>query len=302
MRNKPNNIYVLLVLGTMFWGVNFHLAQIGTAYVSPMAASAFRYTFASIGLLVITPIFLKGYLNRELFRRTGKSAAAIALVGLSGVFLFNYFFFKGLSLTDAINGALLVSLNPMLTLLFASIFISAPIYKGQVFGIIISLLGVLIVITKGEYNVLINLSFNEGDLFLLLASILFAFHNVMIQKYLSWIHPVWLTILTTVGGGVLMIIFSMDSLVSAEVWSVLDSRFFLAMMGMGFLGTTLSFMFWNMGINRVGANRTAVFLNLIPVFAAVSGLLFQQYLSLPQILGGLFIAWGIVVTVKRRNT
>lgn len=292
--------YLLLIFGTLFWGVNFHLAQISTQYVSPMSASAARYVFASIGIIILFPFLAKNYLSKETLRKTVNHAIPIIVVGLSGVFVFNYFFFKGLSMTAAINGALLVALNPMLTLLFASVLLSVPIYKRQAQGILISLVGVVIVISKGSLAVLLNLGFNTGDIYLLVASMLFALHNVLIQKYLSWIHPAWLTLLTTVGGCILMILFSLEEWSAPETWQLLDYHFLFAIMAMGLLGTSLSFTFWNMGINKVGANRTAVFLNLIPVFAAVSGLFFGQIITLAQLLGGVFIGWGIYWTIRKK--
>ncbi len=297
---KKSQTYFLLLLGTLFWGINFHFAQIATSYVSPMAASAVRYFFATVGLIILFPFIGLKHLSVEVFKKTINHIIPIGLVGLSGVFLFNYFFFKGLSLTQAINGALLVALNPMLTLIISSLLIATPVSKKQIYGIAISLFGVLIVITHGNLIQILHLEINRGDLYLFIASILFAFHNVLIQKYLQWIHPVWLTLITTATSFLLFVLSSWTDWHNESLLNTLDNKFWLSLAAMGVLGTTLSFTVWNNGIKQVGAGKTAIFLNLVPIFAVVSGLFFGQIITLSQIFGGAFIGLGIYLTIRKR--
>lgn len=295
--NAKTSVYLQLATGTFFWGLNFHLAQISIGYLSSIGASAGRYVFAAIGILVFYPFFARKRVTREMWHKSKQNAGWIILTGLCGVFFFNYYFFKGLETAEAINGALIIALNPVFTLVFSMFMLKARVSKIQLAGILVSLVGVAIVLSQGNISTLLTMSFNIGDFYLLIASILFSFHNVLIQKFLNWINPILLTLFTNCLAAILFVIISFPELYNVPSGH-LDLPFWLSVSAMGIFGTAMGFVFWNNGVRQIGAGNTAMFLNLVPVYAAITGIFFNNYITIYQLAGGVFIGYGIYLSIK----
>ncbi|MDH5398683.1 MAG: DMT family transporter [Cyclobacteriaceae bacterium] len=296
--NKRTLAYLLLVPGTFFWGVNFHFAQISTTYMSPMAASAFRYFFGVAGMMILFPLINRESKLSEQFKAVYPKWFVMLLISLSGVFFFNYFFFKGLTMTSAVNGSLIIGLNPALTALFSLLIIRQPISVRQLTGIMISLVGLCVVISRGDWTVFMSLNLNRGDGYMLLASVLFAFHHVLIQRYVAHISAIIITVVTSSLALFLFLTLSMGE-VLFQLNQGLPLTFWGAIAFMGLAGTTLSFYFWNRGVITIGAGKSAMFINLVPLFAVLSGFLFDKSLNIYQIIGGMLIAAGIYITLKK---
>ncbi|MDH5598513.1 MAG: DMT family transporter, partial [Cyclobacteriaceae bacterium] len=243
--------YVLLVFGTLFWGTNFHFAQVATQYMSPMGASVVRYFFAVLGLLFLIPFYTKKVNFKIEIKKAFHHSFILTIISVVGVFLFNYYFFLGLTKTEALNGALIIALNPILTLIFSLFLLKQFIAKKQLIGVVLSLVGVLIIISKADWNVIKTFSFNIGDTYMLLATSLFALHHVLMQKFVMHLNAIVITIFTTTIAFLLFVIFSFNEIfIFSEL--DLDAVFWASIIFMGIAGTTLSFSFWNIGITTIG--------------------------------------------------
>ena len=179
---------LFLLIAATFWGLNFHLAKIMMQYVNFIEAGFWRYLFG-VGFLLLQ-------VRRLSFIQIWETPKGIFLVGLVGLFGFNLLFFLGLQYTSAINAALIISLNPLLTLLLAYVILKSPIYNPQKIGMIISLIGVVYLLSKGRYQQLLALQWDIGDLFILGANLLFALHHVWVKKYASNFDNLSFTITT----------------------------------------------------------------------------------------------------------
>src|SRR5690606_12753490 len=118
--------------------------------------------------------------------------------GFIGLFAFNFFFFLGLVNGSAVNAALIVSLNPALTILLSHKILKTPITKQHLIGIAIAFLGVIYLILKGDINNLLRLHFNMSDILILIANLFFALNHVWVKKYASTISNANFTFLTSV--------------------------------------------------------------------------------------------------------
>ena len=293
-------VYFKLLLGTFFWGLNFHWVQITMTSMDEWTGSAARYLVSGIGILLLFPIVGGTRITKEEWIKSLRNFHHIILVCLFGIFFFNYFFFKGLAQTHALNGALFVALNPVFTAIISKWMLGVKLSRMQWSGIIIALFGVVVVLTEGNPNKLLQLKLNTGDLWVLGSSVLFAVHNVWIHKYLPWIQPLLLTFLTNILGAVLFLAVSYET-DFGDLLPQLPQLVIISVVVMGFLGTTLSFLFWNTGVKELGATKTSVFLNLVPLFAGVSGLFFGHSISLFQIIGGTIILIGIRFSSLKRK-
>ena len=137
---------VYLILAAIFWGVNFHFAKLLLAESSFIEAATWRYIFAVLTLILI------GWKALSKIKLQDISIKGIVLVGFIGLFAFNLLFFRGLQLTDAINASLLVNLNPIMTIVVASLLIGVKITRYHVIGAIVSLIGVAYLLFQGDLD------------------------------------------------------------------------------------------------------------------------------------------------------
>ena len=286
---------LFLFTAVLFWALNFHLGKIMMEYVSPNTSAFWRYLFGVIALFLLTVTKFPTKAQIE------KNAKGIFLVGFIGLFGFIYFFFQGLKYTSAINGSLIIALNPMTTLIIAAIFQGYKIKIREVIGAIVAFVGVIYLLTAGNINAIFSLQLNYGDLLFFVANILFALHNIWVGKYSKDLGNLTFTMLTSV---CCLIGFSVTQLwePSVDILS-LPLPFWLSAMGMGFLGTALAYYCWNYGIIKIGATRGAVFTNAIPLFTAFFAILFgEQIFNFHWVSSFLIIGGLLLVQLKRKPT
>lgn len=263
-----------------------------------MIASTWRYIFAVFGLLIAMS-FYKGKVDYRKEIRLAKSKMVyIILISLTGIFLFNYYFFLGLKGTLAVNGSLIVALNPAITFIISAIFLKSIFKRNHAIGIIISLFGTAVVIFKGKIENIVEMTFFSGDIDMLIATFLFAIHHILIQRFIPKINAFFLTLVTSIIGLVLFLTFMGNQIIALD-YSALDSVFWLSIICMGVAGTTFSFVVWNVGIIRLGASSVSMFLNLVPVWAALTGLFFDKQVAFFQLIGGVLIIIGIYITRRK---
>lgn len=286
---------LLLFTAVVFWALNFHLGKIMMEYVSPNTSAFWRYIFGVIALVLLTVTKFPTRAQIE------KNVKGIFLVGFIGLFGFIYFFFQGLKYTSAMNGALIIALNPMTTLLIAAIFQGYKIKTREVIGAILAFAGVVYLLTAGNVSAIFSLQFNYGDLLFFIANILFALHNIWVGKYSKDLGNLTFTMLTSC---CCLFGFSVTQLWEPAVeFSSLPLRFWLAAIGMGFFGTALAYYCWNYGIIKIGATRGAVFTNAIPLCTAFFAILFgEQIFSFHWVSSFLIIGGLLLVQLKRKPT
>ena len=168
---------VYFTITAIFWGLNFHLAKFMLNEVRFAEAGFWRYFFG------VVPLFILAYKELPSLKTIQENLKGIFLVGVIGLFGFNFFFFLGLLNSPAINGALIVSTTPALTILFSTLILKTPFEKKHLLGVSISIIGVLYLILKGNIESLMQIEFSTSDILLFLSSSFFALQNVWVKKY-----------------------------------------------------------------------------------------------------------------------
>ncbi|WP_024769866.1 DMT family transporter [Aquimarina macrocephali] len=277
-----------LILATIFLGLNFHLAKIILHEVNFIEAGFWRFLFG-VGALVF--LGFKKLPNSQLIT---KNIKGISLTGFVGLFGFNIFFFLGLMNSSAVNAALIVSLNPALTILFSHKILKTSIKKTQVLGVFIAFMGVTYVILNGEVTNLKNLQFNYGDILILIANVFFALHHVWVKKYGTTISNLNFTLLTSSCCliGFLMLI----PISEMEVITTHTNGFWMATFGIGCLGTALAYFLWQKGVKITGADKAGIFMNIVPLSAAILAIFFNESLHTYHLIGGFIIILGVLIT------
>jgi drug/metabolite transporter (DMT)-like permease len=271
--------YLLTAFAAIFWGANFNLAKPVVAEMHPYVAGASRYLIAAAIMLMITQFRGDGVPLRHI--RT------YVILGLVGVFGFNLFFFLGMQSTSAVNGALIMALNPLLTSLLAYALLSQQPSFRQMLAFPIGLIGVGIVVLGAGAHVHIAV----GDVLIFAASLSWAFYNVLVRKLMpkdtSGIAST--AAIMTVGALALTAV----ALISGEkfIMPSLHAGSALLMMSVG--GGVLAYIFWNASIAKLGVAQAAIFLNLVPVASMIIAAFEGIPPNTAQLIGGVLVIGAV---------
>lgn len=286
--------YILLVFATVLWGGNFVIGRAASSDLQPFTFAFLRWCLAFI---IFLPIAWKP-LKRE-WRQIRKHLPLVVFMAFTGVASFNTLIYLALHYTTSINASLMNSSTPIIIYILSFIFLKERFTKNQLFGSIISLIGVLFIISKGSLEILLEFSFNIGDLIAIVAVICWAIYSLMV-KHSATKLPGSPTFLVTIGIGIIMLLpfFIYESLnpTIGITWSFTS---IFAILYTGIFASIVAFICWNTGVIRLGANKAGVYLNFIPVFATLLAVLFiGESLQIFQIIGGLFVILGVVLTTR----
>jgi drug/metabolite transporter (DMT)-like permease len=268
--------YLLTALAAVMWGASFNLSKHVLVDLSALTAGAARFDIAALAMLAICTI--KG--QHVPLIRHGRSYATLGLVGIAG---FNVLFFYGTQTTSAVNAALIMALNPLTTALLAFMVGGHRPGLRQLIAFPIGAAGVSVVVLGGGAHFRIA----EGDVLMLAGNLCWAFYNVMAGRLLP--REVGALANTTglmVAGAVAL---SLTAVVAGAHVAVpgADALGSLLLMSLG--GTVLAYLFWNAGIARLGASRTALFLNLVPVSSMVISAFEGRPPTWEQLTGGAIV-------------
>jgi drug/metabolite transporter (DMT)-like permease len=272
--------YVLVAAAAMMWGANFNLSKHVLVDLNALVAGAGRFDIAALVMLAVSA--LKGQAVPLI--RHGRAYATLGLVGIAG---FNVLFFYGMQTTSAVNAALIMALNPLLTALLSFLVHGQRPDSRQLLAFPIGAAGVGVVVLGGGAHVRIA----EGDLLMLAGNLCWAFYNVMVGKLLPRdVGGLANTAGLMVAGAIALTLTAVLAGAPVTVPGR-DALGSLLLMSVG--GSVLAYLFWNAGIARLGAARTALFLNLVPV----SSMVISAFEGLPptwvQLAGGAIVIGAV---------
>lgn len=287
--------YLLLVLAATFWGGNFNIARAFNTEIPPMGLSFWRWTVA--GLILLPFVWRPMRQQWPAFKQHFPLVFALGILGVSG---FNTLVYLGLQTTTATNGVLMQSVNPIFIILLSSLLLGEFASKRQWLGIIISLLGVLAILVQGQWSNLLRLDFHAGDLIILLAVMDWGLYTVLLRKLpneLKGLPILGYTIAIGVLGILPLYIYEivMTSRSMPINWISISSVLYVAI-----FPSVLSYLFWNHGTQRIGANRAGQFAHVVPISGIlIAVLLLGEKLHLYHLLGIALVAFGIVLANYR---
>lgn len=188
---------------------------------------------------------------------------------LTGITLFNTFVYIGAHYTTAINLALIgTTTSPIIAIVMAKIFLKEKIGWLKTAGMALCIGGVVFLLSRGSFQNLVSLNFTKGDGWILLAALCFAVYNTLVRKRPSGISPVnYLFVIFSFGTLLLLPFYFWEMANTVPVkW---NSELLLIILYLGAGASVICFLCWNIAIGKLGAGRTALFGNLIPVFSSV---------------------------------
>ncbi|MFW6323521.1 MAG: DMT family transporter [Desulfovibrionales bacterium] len=284
-------IYLKLVLTAFFWGGTFIAGRILSQDLDPFTAAFLRFVFATSFLL-----FILLRTERRLPPMDLKKGGFLFLLGMTGVFSYNVFFFLGLQTVTAGRAALIIALNPVLITFSSALLLRERIRPAQGLGIVFCLVGASVVIARGNPLDLLQGTAGWGELFLLLCVVSWVSYSLLGKKVMGYYSPVASVTYSCIFGTAAL-------LVPALLHDLTSSLASISMLGwgcllyLGIFGTGLGFSWYYQGIQKIGPTRAGVFINLVPVSAILlSALILDEPLTGALLAGGGLVLAGLSLT------
>jgi drug/metabolite transporter (DMT)-like permease len=260
--------YLLLTLSAFLWSGNFVISRAMNGVIPPAGFVFWRWLVA---LIVLAPVAVPR-LRRE-WPIVRANLPVIALCGLFGVTLFNFLIYLAMHYTTAINAVLVNSSIPVFILMFGRIIYGQRVSLRQHLGIALSLLGVATIILHGDLAAIRGLSFNRGDLLVVLAAIAWALYSLALRRYPQGLNPfVFLFAIAACGLVMLAPIYGLEmaggQMMTFNLPTVLSIGY------VGVFASIVAFAAWNSGLRTVGAHLGGQFIHLMPVFSTLLAVLF----------------------------
>ena len=282
--------YLKLFATMAFWGGTFVAGRLLAGVVPPIHAAFLRFTIAGLILLLLL-YRVEGRLP-SLDRR---QAGAVMLLGLTGVLGYNVAFFSGLETVTAGRAALIIALNPVGIALLSALFGGEPLRFVRTLGVVVSVAGAMLVISNGHLSLLTE-GIGTGELELLGCVLCWALYSVIGRRAMRGLSPLTAVTYSAVAGTIFLFpiavargLLTRTLGYGPEAWA---SILYLAV-----LGTVAGFLWYYQSINEIGAVRSGVFINFVPIFAMLFGLLLLGEPLTPTLMqGGALVITGAWIT------
>ncbi len=288
----------LLTVPPLLWAGNAVVGRLVTELVPPITLNLLRWVVAFFILLPLAAWVLQ--------RSSGLWAhwRRFALLGLLGVGCYNALQYLALQTSTPLNVTLVAASGPFMTLVLGALFFKAPVRRMQVLGALLSISGVAVVLTRGDWQQLLQVRLVIGDLYILIATACWSWYSWLLMRHdePEAMRQDWAAFLLA------QVVFGLgwSGLFSALEWSLTDAQIHwgwpliatLAFVAVG--PAVLAYRCWGLGIQRAGPAVAGFFANLTPVFAALLSAAFIG--ELPRLYHGVafaLIVGGIVVSSRR---
>lgn len=291
MQSLAPVIYGKLFLTACMWGGTFVAARVAARNVPPFTASFLRFVVASIFLMLLI-LKLEGRLPAL---KKNQWIPAV-LLGMTGIFAYNVFFFLGLQTVTASRASLIVACNPVFISILSAMMFKERMTISKTVGIVLCLAGAIIVISRGNPLEILQGKLGWGEVYILgcVASwVAYSLIGKVIMKDLSPLTAVtWSCLIGTLA--LLFPAYVEDFPIHLGQLAVMDC---VALFYLGFFGTVVGFIWYYEGIKTIGPSRAAVFINFVPVSGVFLGwLLLNESIDLSLILGAVLVMGGVYLT------
>lgn len=275
--------YSILLLTSLLWAGNFVIGKVLTDHASPMTLTSLRWMIAVFCLIPIV------WWKEKSLVPPKKAILPLALMGATGVVFFNILQFFALEHTSATNVGLISTLNMLSIAVFSGLLLKEKLNGFQFSAMFFSLFGVLLVLTKGNITLLFSLEVNRGDLYMLGAVAIWGLYSVFSKWAMAHVSAMFATLYSGVFGLLILLPFNVPSFAVVDI----DAPFVFAILYTGMISTVLCFVLWNIGVQKIGATTSGMFLNFNPVFTALLAFfLLGEQMTVIQFIGTAIVISG----------
>lgn len=287
-------IYILLVLCVSFWSGNFVVSRYIHTQIDAIELSFFRWLFVFVFLLP-TLFFIDLKKCIDVFKKNFLILTSLATLGIT---FYNFFVYIALHSTTATNALIINSATPMLMIALSFLILKSKINKFQIIGIILSTIGVFVIVLKGDISKISDFTFNKGDIWIIISGFSWALYSVLMKfKPKELTHIELFFTLVSLGLFITLPIYLYQGYTLERELEVLSNHYNVFLY-VSLFASILSYYFWNLGLEELGAHKTAQFPHLMPLFGAILSYIFlDERLHSYHLLGGFFIGFGIYLSI-----
>jgi drug/metabolite transporter (DMT)-like permease len=285
------NVWLALVLTTLSWAITFHLGHYAVTLMPPITAVIWRFVLATMFLLPLVSAREKWD-----WKALARNAPELLFMGAAGIGLFQVGMFYGLKTSTASNAALVLAFTPAMTVALDAAIDRRRVRALQAIGVTLGLIGVMVVVSRGQWAILRHLAFGTGDLWLLAAGAAWAAYSVVLKRRVKGLTVLQLSTTT-------IAICTLTMVIGAGIFMpgtllVPPLRTWLPLLFMGVVASGLAYIWWNTAVIRIGAGRASVFMNLTPVFTMLIGVPLGEQLGIAPLVGAVLVIVGVVLATR----
>jgi drug/metabolite transporter (DMT)-like permease len=279
-----------MLLTTMVWAVNLSLIKFSLREFTPHGFNGIRLALSASIFLGILAFSRGGFpLGKGDFLK-------VAGLGLLGTTVYQLLFIQGISRTQATTTSMIMPMTPVFIAVLSYFFKLERIHWAAWMGIAVSFLGVYLLVTGQNRHVALTWQSVKGDVFLLLANLVWALYTVLAKPLLERIPPVKLTCLSVAIGTALYLPFAAAD-VRRVPWASISPGAWASLLYSAVLAIVVSFIVYSYSVRKVGNTKTGIYSNLNPVFAVIFAWFFlSERITALEAGGGLVIFLGVYLT------
>ena len=283
--------YLLLSLTPLFWACNWVVGRALHHDIPPMGMTFFRWLFA---IAILAPFALP-HVRRD-WPVVLRHRKILLVLGAIGIGTHNALAYLGLNFTTATNGVILNSFIPVMIVTLAWVFLREKLAPLQIAGVAISLGGVLAILSQGSLAALAAFRLNAGDLLVILSMLMWSIYTVMLRWRPAGLHPLsFLFVLAVIGDLCVLPMWLAEMALGHTIaWSAAGVA---ALVSVALFSSVLAYIFWNRGVEQVGAPVAGLFVHLMPVYGVILAWIFLgETLGRYHVVGIALILAGIGMT------
>ena len=289
--------YVRLVLAMVFWGGTFIAAKPVSLELDPYTAAFIRFLMASLVLVILV-------VNQEgrIPVLNGRQIIAVLLLGLTGIFFYNLLFFSALKTAEAGRAALVIASNPVFIALFSALLFRESIGPLRAGGILLSITGAMLVISRGDMEMILQDGLGRSDIYLLGCVFSWVAYTLIGKRVMTGLDPLAAVTYSCIAGTSMLLIPALEEGMTDTLFSISPVAL-ISLVYLALFGTVLAFVWFYRGVHKIGAVRAGLFINLVPVSAVTLGILvLGEKPGLSLLVGGGMILMGLVLTNRSTST
>jgi drug/metabolite transporter (DMT)-like permease len=293
--SKNTKAYIMLILATLFWAGNFTIGKFAyTENVPPYSLAFFRWILVWIILLPFT------YKEISKIKTEVKNNLSLFFIlGFTSVGIFSAFTYNALNYTQVINASLFNTAIPVSIILVCFLLKIEKTNIFQISGLIVSVLGILAIITRLDLNILLTLNFNKGDIYMVIAIISWGIYSAFLKKKTFDISLLSLVHVVCTFGLIILFPAFLFELAQGKTTEV-NSNLIFILFYIAIFPSIGSYYCWAGAVSIIGANRAGIFLSLIPLFSTIFAMIFfnEKFLFF-HFIGSVLIILGLFLSNKK---
>ena len=293
--SKNYTAYTFLVLATLFWSGNIIVGKFATLFeIPPLSLNFYRWVMV---WFILIPFTFKEILHKKNYIK--ENWLLISFMGIITISTFNSVVYFALNYTQVINAVLMLAGIPAVVMILSLIMNIERANIFQLVGLILSIIGVGTIISNADIQKILSLNFNKGDLWMLVCVLSWSLYSTLLKKKKFELSQfTFIQLMVTVGIIFLIPQYFYEKSIGLDIPI---NKFFIAiLLYVVIFPAIAAYYCWQKAIELIGPNRSAIFVQLMPLFSALMAILiFREKFQLYHFIGGSFIVTGIYLSNRK---